>query len=146
MKKLIENLKNKDSSYFYRISLETQIDKLLIPNEINSWEFFYVKGEEINDKVSFLETWSKAMNFPDYFGHNWDAFDDCLLDLEWCEPTPRIVIYNNPENFAHQDPQEWEIVMDVLQVAVEYWREKTTPLYIIFQTEDPLFNAIAKLD
>ena len=86
------------------------------------------------------------MNFPDYFGNNWDAFDDCLLDLEWCDPTPRIVVYNQPEKFAHEDPKEWETVIDVLLVALGYWTKTATPLYIIFQTEDPLFEAIAKLN
>lgn len=32
------------------------------------------------DKVSILQTMSNAFHFPDYFGHNWDAAFDCLLD------------------------------------------------------------------
>jgi len=146
MKNLIDILKKKDSFYFYRISPETKIDLLLQSAKSNFWQSFYIKGEDIINKVTFLNTWSKTMNFPDYFGNNWDAFDDCILDLEWCDSTPRIVIYDQPEKFAHQDPEEWETVMDVLFVALGYWTKTATPLYIIFQTEDPLFEAIVKLD
>ncbi len=146
MKNLIDILKTKDSCYFYRISPETKIEQLLQYFESNFWQFFYIKGEGIIDKATFLDIWSKTLNFPDYFGNNWDAFDDCLLDLEWCELTPRIIIYNQPEKFAHQDPKEWETVIDVLLAALGYWTKTVTPLYIIFQTEDPLFEAIAKLN
>ena len=103
-------------------------------------------AEASPNEAFFLDNWSKSMNFPDYFVHNQDAFDDCLLDLEWCEPTPRIVIYNQPEKFAHEDPKEWETVIDILLVALGYWTKTATRLYTIFQTEDPLFEAIAKLN
>ena len=88
MKNLIDILKKKDSCYFYRISPKTNIDQFLQSAESNSWQSFYIKGEGIIDKPIFLDIWSKTMNFPDYFGHNCDAFDDCLLDLEWCDPAP----------------------------------------------------------
>ena len=25
----------------------------------------------------------KALRFPEWFGHNWDALTDCLLDMGW---------------------------------------------------------------
>ena len=34
------------------------------------------------DKNAFLNAVAQALVFPDYFGHNWDAFYDCLVDLE----------------------------------------------------------------
>jgi hypothetical protein len=36
-----------------------------------------------------------ALQFPDYFGNNWDAFDECISDLSWL----------NAESFliAHRD-------------------------------------------
>ena len=32
------------------------------------------------DKSSILQPLSDTFHFPDYFGHNWDAAFDCLLD------------------------------------------------------------------
>ena len=38
-----------------------------------------VINDELN-KDTLLTSIAKACNFPDYFGHNWDALWDCLTD------------------------------------------------------------------
>ena len=38
-----------------------------------------VVNDELN-KDTLLTSIAKACNFPDYFGHNWDALWDCLTD------------------------------------------------------------------
>lgn len=35
----------------------------------------------VTDKSSILQALSDTFHFPDYFGHNWDAAFDCLLDV-----------------------------------------------------------------
>ena len=39
----------------------------------------------VHDKKGFTALVAKAMNFPEWFGGNWDAFEDCLTDLSWSE-------------------------------------------------------------
>lgn len=34
----------------------------------------------VADQSSILQALSDSFHFPDYFGHNWDAAYDCLLD------------------------------------------------------------------
>lgn len=34
------------------------------------------------DKGTLLTSIARACDFPDYFGHNWDALWDCLTDSE----------------------------------------------------------------
>ena len=38
-----------------------------------------VINDELN-KDTLLTSMAKACDFPDYFGHNWDALWDCLTD------------------------------------------------------------------
>ena len=33
------------------------------------------------DKASFLVAAARDLGFPDYFGHNWDAFEECARDF-----------------------------------------------------------------
>ena len=40
--------------------------------------------EEVHDRIA------QALGFPDYYGRNWDAFDECIHDLS--EPVSHIRI------------------------------------------------------
>jgi RNAse (barnase) inhibitor barstar len=42
-------------------------------------------------KQDLFATLDKQLSFPDYFGGNWDAFDECLRDLSWL-PAGRVVL------------------------------------------------------
>ena len=42
------------------------------------------------DKVGLLERTARALAFPGWFGHNWDAWFDCLVDLGWQPRYPDI--------------------------------------------------------
>lgn len=95
-------------------------------------QVFYLDGSNINDKKSFLNKTAEVMQFPNYFGHNWDAFDECITDLEWLPTKRYVVIYNKPNLFAEANPLDWQIAYDTLQSAVEYWQSTNTPMDILF--------------
>ena len=37
----------------------------------------------IQNKGALLNAVSDALCFPDYFGGNWDALEECIRDLSW---------------------------------------------------------------
>ncbi len=43
----------------------------------------YIRGKRCKTTRSFFLEFSAAFQFPDYFGENWDAWDECITDLEW---------------------------------------------------------------
>jgi hypothetical protein len=94
-------------------------------------EIFYLDGREIRDTQSFLQKVAEVMRFPDYFGYNWDALDECITDLDWCPAARYILIYDYPEAFSKAEPEQWKVAYDILQSAVEYWQGSDTPLEVL---------------
>lgn len=50
--------------------------------------------EGVPDAVVMHERIAAALDFPDYYGCNWDAFDECINELE--SPPRKIRIHGFP--------------------------------------------------
>ncbi|MBI9086451.1 MAG: barstar family protein [Desulfobacterales bacterium] len=98
----------------------------------------HLKGESISNKGQFLERIAEVMDFPDYFGKNGDALEDCLTDLAWIEASDLVLIFDRTGNFSRTSPGEWKIALEVLRSAEDYWAEEGPPRLHLILMEDPL--------
>jgi RNAse (barnase) inhibitor barstar len=52
----------------------------------------FVRGRRCAMKADFFNELSAALQFPPYFGNNWDACSDCLNDLGWIDEKRGVVL------------------------------------------------------
>jgi hypothetical protein len=71
-----------------------------------------------------FEAFSRALAFPDWFGRNWDALEDCLTDLAWLEADGYVLLL---EGEAASD-----MLVDVLRSAAQFWAAHGTPFFALF--------------
>jgi RNAse (barnase) inhibitor barstar len=90
-------------------------------------------GNEIHDKQTFLQNFAAALNFPAYFGHNWDAFEECLSDLEWLPAHAYVLVYDNAAVFARAQPAEWRTALAILQDAARFWCLEGRPFTVLLR-------------
>jgi hypothetical protein len=80
--------------------------------------YFFLDGSKITDKESFFKAIALAMDFPDYFGHNWDALRECLDDLSWVKEERKVLIWADPpitENKFYIDfNSDWKAAYKIL--------------------------------
>ncbi|NBV45947.1 MAG: hypothetical protein EBR86_10010 [Planctomycetia bacterium] len=55
-------------------------------------------------KEKLLGVLARKLRFPGYFGHNWDALDECLRDLSWLDRRGRVVIVHEGLPFSPSSP------------------------------------------
>jgi RNAse (barnase) inhibitor barstar len=64
---------------------------------------------------------ARALEFPDYFGHNWDALEECLADLEWLPAKGYVVLFSDAQLILPNDEEEFATFLEVLNDAGEAW-------------------------
>jgi RNAse (barnase) inhibitor barstar len=82
----------------------------------SKWDAKLVKLdlEAIKTTQALFETLAKEFDFPDYFGHNWDAFDECLADF--CSTNIVIMVIN----IQSADPEMVEALELLKKCAMEF--------------------------
>lgn len=78
----------------------------------------------VHDKAGFLHTVAQALSFPGWFGHNWDALEDCLTDLSWIEAEGFVVVLRAADEMNGAAEQDLLEALRVFNAAAEAWREE----------------------
>ena len=97
--------------------------------------FFKFDLSNVATKEDFLRSISKVLKFPSYFGMNWDAFEECLTDFEWCNTTGYVIILHAVEAFSQKVPDEFKTARSIFKSAVKYWKAQKKPFYMILVNE-----------
>ena len=77
-------------------------------------------------KRDLLTVLARGLDFPGYFGWNWDALEECLRDLSWLAEQPRVVIVHEALPFSSAG-ETLSIYQVILADAVAVHRQRGTP-------------------
>lgn len=42
-----------------------------------------VRGRKMRTSAALFDEFAAALQFPSYFGENWNAFDECVSEIDW---------------------------------------------------------------
>lgn len=88
----------------------------------------------IMNKATLLEELDQRLHFPDYFGNNWDAVDECIRDLSWLPAGP--VVLKHEDLPLADDAASLKTYLSILSDAVEKWSSSgERDLVVIFPPE-----------
>ena len=133
--------------------VEAQVRDLEQKPPTGGADLSYVRGERCRGSQSLFREWSNSLDFPDYFGHNWDAFDEILRELverypddkhtSWSRERPDtglILILRSPE-LLRDEPERLRTLIEIMRTAALglAWEEKDRPrlaeFRVLFQCE-----------
>ena len=79
-------------------------------------------GTDAATRSGFFQDIASSLHFPDYFGRNWDAVYDCLTDLNWLPAAGYVLVLDGFDQFATNEPEQWDIGLKVLREACAFWQ------------------------
>ena len=83
------------------------------------------------EKETLMRNFAAALRFPAWFGHNWDALEDCLGDLSWSGAPGHVLLIEGA-----RAGDEFGILLDVLRSSAESWAARGKPFLAVFVDPD----------
>jgi len=93
--------------------------------------FFHIEGKNIGRKEQLMNAMATALRLPKEFGHNWDALEEHLTDLEWVEADGYILYYDHIDALLQAHPDQFETLVEILRDAVASWKEDGTAMVVL---------------
>ena len=90
-------------------------------------------------KEALIGRIAEALAFPEWFGGNWDALEDCLSDLSWSKAAGHVLLF---ERAAALPEDERGILVDILASAAASWAERKRPFFAVFLDGPPALPAL----
>jgi len=122
-------LRDPARSGVYRLSDDAAwVARAATANRFACWQIDLAK---IGDKAGLFTALARALDFPKWFGGNWDALQDCLGDLSWATAPGYVVVLAHCRELATRARADFETLLEVLGVAADYWREQGIPFWVL---------------
>ncbi|MFZ7133299.1 MAG: barstar family protein [Eubacteriales bacterium] len=102
-------------------SVNSYVDKLKI-GLMNKSYTATISGDLIKNKQDILETFKQIFQFPDYFGNNWDALEECINDLSWLNSKAYLLILINPDKMQLNE-QDMQLLFSILLNSAHNWKQ-----------------------
>lgn len=80
-----------------------------------------IKGGKCRTPSGLFAEFAQVLKFPDYFGENWDALEECLADLEWLPAKGYVLLFTDAEKILPDDEEDFATFLEVMSDAGEAW-------------------------
>jgi RNAse (barnase) inhibitor barstar len=118
----IEGLKNVVQPWVVKTigNIEFLIDRL--QEQIGEENLFILNGLNMKTYNDLYDEFANVLKFPDYFGRNLNALDECINDLEWLNNNIIIIVVAN-SNFVlcEENDAGCETIIEIFENAGSEW-------------------------
>jgi RNAse (barnase) inhibitor barstar len=88
-------------------------------------------------EADFHASMLAGLALPDYYGHNLDAFNDCVKDIDVPDAGGRALIFRRFDLFAQREARVAQFVIDIMASASWHCLLFGRRLLTIVQSDDP---------
>lgn len=111
----------------------------------------FIRGRKCTTKSQFFDETAAALQFPNYFGENWDAFNECFAELQSYGDKAAIVVAITDTDMllVKESSREAGIFAEVVASALQCSNRaekpsKPRPFHVVFQVTPQLESSTRK--
>lgn len=133
MTKDIEILKDGPICKYYKNAILDEDVNWFIENR---FDVFDIDVKNWNNK-NFHKYLKSHLNFPDYYGENLDAFDDCLSDMFNPKYNGVVIVFRQIDEFLNNDYNSAIAILDIIAKESRVWLIDGQKLIALIQSKEP---------
>lgn len=99
-----------------------------------SGHIYSVDLKGVNSKGDLLKVIADSLRFPDYFGMNWDALEECLDEVLG---TAITVLFQHADVLANLPLTDLRVFRSILNDVAEKWQREGKVLRFFFICQAP---------
>ncbi len=80
---------------------------------------------------AILEQFGRSLNFPIWYGANFDALFDCLSDSSWQSGKDVLMYIDGMDRLRADDPEDFATLLEVLRSAIDARRPLKKAFWIL---------------
>ena len=101
----------------------TSSDDERLPTDTTSMPLITISLDaSLRTRADLFERFARTLEFPAYFGGNWDALEECLRDLSWLPADRDIRIVDAGGWLSDEPPATRDVLVPILREVAEHWR------------------------
>lgn len=89
----------KNSNEFFMLYKQQEFPTIFLELQKKGYNLVVVDGDKMSEAHEIFAEFKEKLKFPEYFGGNWDAFNDCVSDLMWLDEKKTVILIKNWDKF-----------------------------------------------
>lgn len=90
-----------------------------------------IRGWKCKTESALHDEVGAALQFPDYYGENWNAFDECIKDLSWLPAERYVIVMLEFGDVLPSNDRGLRNLLEVLTDAKTHWEDKGIPFEVV---------------
>jgi RNAse (barnase) inhibitor barstar len=78
-----------------------------------------IRGNRCRTTLDLFAEWAEALGFPDYFGHNWDAFEECLFTVTEAAGPLTVLVKDADLLLVDEDPRQLATFLGIVDTVTQ---------------------------
>jgi hypothetical protein len=88
------------------------------------WRCVVVDTTGLTVKADIIDAFGRDFPLPSYLGHNWDALEEALGDVDPGTGAGFVVVWTGWADFSEADPDGFGTLLDICRAAARGWSKQ----------------------
>jgi RNAse (barnase) inhibitor barstar len=114
---------------------DSDTEMVALQARARGYQFLNLDCRAVGDKAALMQAARQAFELPAYFGENWDALTDCLMDLSWLSGLRWVLLASGLQRLWAQDPESYHTTLEILREVCAFWEEQERPFMVLLRED-----------